>query len=321
MSSICLVSLLLAGSAIAQDLDLAPMHPRMLQQRLRGEIDDRYYDSGTRALDASRWEDAAKQFSEAAQRKGSHADGSLYWKAYAENRMGQRDAALATLAALKKEYAASRWLNDAQALEVEIRQQSGKPVSPESESNEDLKMLALNGLLHSDPEQALPLIEKLLKSNNTPKLKDRALFVISQSGSPKAQQILLDVAKGGSNPDLQSKAIRYLAISGGKDAKQQLLSLYNPVSDPNVKRQIVRSLGLMPASQSGDSLVSIYNAEGDATIKRDVVSALFTQSNAKALVDIARKENNMVLKQEVVQRLSIMHSKEGTAYLVELLQK
>ena len=229
-------------------------------QAMRSGSDDHLYDSGTRALDANRWEDAVRSFGEAADRKGSHADGALYWKAYAQNRMGQRESALATIATLKKDYPSSRWLTDAQALEVEVKQQSGKPVSPDSESNEDLKILALNGLLHSDPEQALPIIEKILKSNNTPKLKDRALFVLSQSSSPKAHQILGDVAKGGANPDLQSKAIRYIAMSGNKDARQQLLSIYNPASDINVKRQIVHSLGMMPVSQSGDSLVSIYQA-------------------------------------------------------------
>ena len=328
--------LLLAGSALSQDLkDLIPNQAQLMQLKSqmqqfqqmgrqkpdRSSNDEHLYDSGTRALDGGHWEDAARLFGEAADRKGTHADGALYWKAYAENRMGQRDNALATIALLKKDYGSSRWLNDAQALEVEIRQQSGKPVSPDSESNEDLKMLALNPLLHSDPDQALPIIEKLLKSNNSPKLKERALFVLSQSNSPKAQQILTDVAKGGSNPDLQSKAIRYIAISGNKDARQQLLSIYTPGSDVNVKRQVIRSLGMMPASQSGDSLVSIYNSDPDPAIKHEAVNALFVQNNAKALVDLARKENNLGMKKDLVQKLSVMHSKDATAYLMELLEK
>jgi hypothetical protein len=88
-----------------------------------------------------------------------------------------------------------------------------------------------------------------------------------------------------------------------------------------VKRQVVRSLGLMPASQSGDSLATIYNSDQDQSIKRDAVNALFTQNNAKVLVDLARKENNMAMKQEMVQKLSLMHSKDATAYLMEVLQK
>jgi hypothetical protein len=315
--------LFLAGSALglAQDTEALRNLSRIDRDAARTGSDDRLYSSGTRALDANRWDDAVKAFAEAASRKSSHADGALYWKAYAENRLGQRDTALATIAALKRDYASSRWLNDAQALEVEIKQQSGKPVSPDSESNEDLKMLALNGILHSDPDQAIPIIEKLLKSNNSPKLKERALFVLSQSSSARAQQILTDVAKGGSNPDLQSKAIHYIAISGNKDARQQLLSIYSPSSDINVKKQIVHSLGIMPAAQSGDALVSIYNSDQDQSVKREAANGLFIQQNVKGLIDLARKENNLAMKQELVQKLSIMRSKEATAYLMEILQK
>jgi hypothetical protein len=51
------------------------------------------------------------------------------------------------------------------------------------------------------------------------------------------------------------------------------------------------------------------------------VNALFIQNNAKALVDIARKETNPALKQELVQKLSIMHSQDATQYMLEILSK
>lgn len=38
-----------------------------------------------------------------------HADGALYWKAYAENKVGQRADALSTLVELQKSYPKSRW--------------------------------------------------------------------------------------------------------------------------------------------------------------------------------------------------------------------
>ena len=322
-------------------------------RRKSSDSDERIYDSGTRALDSNRWEDAVRDFTEAADRKGSHADGALYWKAYSENRLGQRDTALATIAVLRRDYPSSRWLNDAQALEVEIRQQSGKPVNPDTESNEDLKMLALNGLLHSDPDQALPIIDKLLKSNNSPKLKDRALFVLTQSGTPKAQQMLLGIAKGGANPDMQLRAIKYIASSGSKESKQELLNIYSSTSDVNVKRAIlryylssqgsgtpdgliniaktekdaalrkeaVRTLGVMQPSQTGDALIAMYSSEQDPEIKREISSGLYNQRNAKGLVDLARKESNPQMKQDIVQKLSTMRSKEATDYLMELLNK
>ena len=40
----------------------------------------------------------------------------------------------------------SRWLDDAKALRVELRQASGQPVSADIQNDEELKLIALNGL-------------------------------------------------------------------------------------------------------------------------------------------------------------------------------
>ena len=355
MKKLCVV-LLFGGGLMAQET-YGPNHPLMMspfQKSPRGlRSDDPQYDRGASALDAGRWDEAVGIFSKVAEGKGSRADGAMYWKAYAQNKLGQRDAALATLAEMQKEYGSSRWMADAKALEVEIHQQAGQPVSPNGESNDDLKMLAMNALLNSDPEQAVPLMEKVLRGNNTPKLKDRALFVLSQSRSPKAQQLLGEAAKGNFNPDLQIRALRYIATSGGSENRATLYSIYTSSNDVAVKRAIIgyfvmskftgandplvsiakteknpelrkdaiQKMGIVRTAETGDLLISLYGSETEPDIKRQVVNALFIQDNAKALVDLARKETNPAMKQELVQRLSLMHSKDATQYMMELLSK
>ena len=72
---------------------------------------------------------------------------------------GAAREALAATAELRKSHPSSRWLDDARALEIEIKQAGGKPVSPESADDEELKLMALNSFMNSDPERALPLLE------------------------------------------------------------------------------------------------------------------------------------------------------------------
>ena len=55
----------------------------------------------------------------------------------------------------------------------------------------------------------------MLTGTNSPKVKDRALFVLSQSHSARAREIIAGVASGNANPDLQLRAIRYIGIMGG----------------------------------------------------------------------------------------------------------
>ena len=251
--------------------------------------DDRLYEQGQRALDRSQWDQALSDFSQVAGRGGARADGALYWKAYSLNKLGRRDEAIAAIADLRKTYAKSRWLDDANALELEVKQEAGQNVSPDSQPDEELKLMALNALVNSDPDRALPVLENLLKGSQPPRLKERALFVLAQSGSSRAQQLLEQVARGNGNPDLQLKAIQYLGISRQQSAAPLLAEVYNSATDTSVKRAVINSLAVQERS-------------------------------GKSLVDLARKERDPELKREIVSRLSAMKSKEATDYLMELLK-
>ena len=99
------------------------------------------YDQGMSALDSAQWDRAASSFDRVIELKGTKADAALYWKAYAQNKQGQRAEALGTIAALMKQYPKSRYLEQAKALEMEVRRDAGQPVRPESESDEEMKLI------------------------------------------------------------------------------------------------------------------------------------------------------------------------------------
>ncbi len=56
--------------------------------------------------------------------------------------------------------------------------------------------------MQAEPDQALPILQKLLASNNSDKIKDTAMFVLTQSSSPQAAKLLGDIARGNANPKL-----------------------------------------------------------------------------------------------------------------------
>jgi hypothetical protein len=311
--------------------------------------DDRLYASGQRELDQSHWNSALTNFAEVAGRGGPRADGALYWKAYALNKLNRRDEALAAIAELRKSHPGSKWLDDAGALEIEVKQASGQNVSPEGQPDEELKLMALNALVNSDPDRALPLLEGLLKGSQTPRVKERALFVLAQSSAPRAQQLLEQLARGNGNPDLQLKAIQYLGVAGRRQGNGQLLStVYAASNDETTRRAVLHALMvsgdtdrllqavkaektpelraegvrlLAGKSETGDALTSMYASEQDQQVKRAILDSLMAQRNAKALVDLARKERDPETKRELVRRLSTMKSsKEATDYMLELLK-
>jgi len=247
------------------------------------------YAKGTSALDTARYEKALQAFAEAAAMKGSRADGALYWKAFAEYKQAAMQAALESLKEIQKNFPDSRWLEQALALELEVKGALGTPVAPAATPDEELKLLALNGLLRTDSEQALPMIEKMINGQQPLHLKKRALFVLSQSKSPRAREILTSVAKSSPDPDLQLEALMYLQMFGGA-ADKKLLS-------------------------------DIYSVSKDRDVKIRLIDALFNQGDARTLVDMARKETDPAMRKRIVERLSMMKSKDATDYLVELINK
>src|SRR5712672_1919488 len=171
------------------------------------------YDDGRDDLDEDRYDKAEAKFKLLADMNGPQTDAALYWKAYAENRLGKKDTALATIAEFKRRFPQSRWQRDLGALEIEVRQSSGQAVHPEAQKDDDLRMLAIRGLMNSDPERAMPLLGKVLEgSAASPQEKSQSLLILAQSGSPQGREIVGKIARGQSNPDLQMKAIQYLAM-------------------------------------------------------------------------------------------------------------
>ncbi|MBV9226870.1 MAG: HEAT repeat domain-containing protein, partial [Acidobacteriaceae bacterium] len=69
-----------------------------------------------------------------------------------------------------------------------------------------------------------------------------------------------------------------------------------------------------------DVLVSIYKSDSNHDVRKAILNALFLQGNGKALVDLARSEKDPEMKAEIVRQMSLVHSKEVTDYMMEILK-
>lgn len=235
----------LAQSAARQAHERAEReHERADRERARAERERdrerelREYDRAQRALEEAEWTAAVARFQAVADMTGVRADGALYWKAYALDKLGQRAEALTAIADLARTFPKSRWLGDARALEVQVRTRVGQRVVIET-GDDELKLLALNALQFQSPEQALPMLRQLLQGTQPLKLKERALFILAQGSSDDARRLLADTARQ-SNPDLQRKAIDYLGIHGSTANRALLGELYQSADD-DLKRRILRA--------------------------------------------------------------------------------
>ena len=370
--------------------------------------EDERYNDGTDYLDDGKWSQAAEAFGEIAAMKGQRADAALYWKAYALNKMGRRNDAFATISELRRAYPRSNWVKEAGALELEMKAAQGK-VNPDSQSDEELKLIAIQSLMNSDEARAVPMLQRILDSpTNSPRVKDKALFVLAQSDSPQAQQAVVSIARQQSHPELQLKAIQYLGIQDSAnnrqmleqiyksstdarikravlqafitcDAEQSTLAVIRTEADPGLRRHAIHNLGAMGASAqlrqlyqsstsvedkeavlealgiagdvnilaeiarapgdaklrqraihglgiSGgrgalDTLVAIYQNDKDSEVRNAAIEGLFIQDAGRELVQLARKETDPKMRRMLVEKLSVMDSKEAHDYMLEILNK
>jgi len=280
----------------------------------RNMSDDHLYSAGQSALDNRQWEQAVEAFGQVVTRNGARVDGALYWKAYALGRLGRRDEANAAIAELRKGYATSRWLDDAKALELELRQASGQSVSPEAESDEELKLMAINGLMQSDPERAIPLLEGQLKGSASPKVKRNTLFVLAQSQSPKAQALVEQIARGGANPDLQLKAISYMDMRRKPANAQVLAEIYASSNDMAVKRAILQSYSGM---RDKERLLALAKSEKSLELREIAISGLGNNPGTPELWQIYQTETTPEGK---IQLLRYMYNNSDAAKLLDVVK-
>jgi hypothetical protein len=306
------------------------------------------YADGTRAINESRWPDAVDLFDRVARMRGEHAEGALYWKAYAESKEGQAANALTTCAELRKSYPKSRWLDECGALEIQIRGKSGDPVPPQAETDENLKLLALNALMQEDQAQAVPILEKVLSGNQSEEVKSRALFILAQSQSPQAEALIKQIAQGQSGPALQVKAIRMLATQG-KRANSTLAEIYQHTADAQVKRVILQSylvtgdssklleaarqetnpelvktaIQTLGAMSAGPDLLTMYRGTNNAQTKADIINALIASGHngISPLTEIAQSEQDADLRRKAIRNLGISGGSSVTPSLVAMYQK
>ena len=223
-----------------------------------------------------------------------------------------------------------------------MKRDAGQPVNPAGESDEDLKLIAIQTLANN--EEAIPILQKVLQGTGSPRLKARALFVLAQSNSPKAREVLVSIAKGNGNPDLQMRAVQYLGVHGGRENRAALEEVYKSSTDVDLKKRILSSFmvagdkdRLVAAAQTEqnpelratavqqlgtmgahEELWAMYQKESSVDVKKGIIRALFTGGSVTRLSELAKTEQNKELRLLAVRNLGVMGSKRTGDTLVEI---
>ncbi len=295
---------------------------------------------GQKQLDEQQWQAAQTTFSTLAQNKGDKQDAALYWLAYSQFKNNQPQAALKTIGRLKKQFSTSRWLDDAQALRVEIKDKSGDIGEIE---DDELKLYAINALMNSSSDKAVSLLSNIINGDSSPRLAKRAMFVLSQMNNKQAFKLISATAASDAKPVQQLEAIKVLGLMGDKKATQVLQTVYSATSNTDIKAKVLRSfmlagepealVAVAKTEQNGElknkaikmlgnlsataPLLKLYQDPGFADQRATIIKSIAIGGDAEALFSLVKTESDPDLKVLAVRRLGLTSpSKSG-----EKLQK
>jgi HEAT repeat protein len=117
---------------------------------------------------------------------------------------------------------------------------------------------------------------------------------------------------------VRKKIIQAMFIGGNAE---KLAELARGEKVVELRVAAIRNLGLLGGDKSGPFLVTMYESDRSPEVRKAVINGLFLQSNAKALVSLARKEKDPAMKKQLVSKISLINSDETERYLLELLNE
>jgi len=249
------------------------------------------YDEATKALDARQYQKALGLYREAERLKGRQSDAAVYWQAWIQYKLARETDALNNLDRLKSSYPDSRWLDDAAILRAEI--------SGEVSSEEEIKLMAIAGILNTDPERAADELEKLLHGNGSTAFKEQALFLLVQTGAPRATEITERYARDASDPTTQRVALRTLVFIDDADSRAVIEDVYLSTSDVELKAEILEGLAMV-----GDEarLLEIARGETSPELQQAAIEGL-TMMGAFAALEALYEE-----REDPQTRMALLHA-------------
>jgi HEAT repeat protein len=139
-------------------------------------------------------------------------------------------------------------------------------------------------------------------------------------GAMGATSQLLALYHDTNSSETKAEIINGLIPAGQKGA-EALSSIATSEQDLELRRKAIRNLGIAGGMSAAPSLVATYKKNADPETRKAVAQALFLAGDSHDLVELARAEKDPGIKQSIVQQLSLMHSKEATDYMLEILNK
>jgi len=275
-----------------------------------------------------------------------------------QRRMETKQAALAKLSTMLEQYGANQWAKDARILQIQIANdlvknglddyrkyingsvqggveggiyggiaggieggvEGGVGRHKKLDPDEEIKLVALNALMGMDKAKALPILEKMVRSEKSDEVRNQALFVLSQSNDPQVVPILSELALKDPSARIREQAVFWLGQHPGDESFNALLKIYAG-ADKKVKEKVFFSFSQMNSPKAAAKLIEIAKTETDPDLRGQAVFWLGQkkdEASQAALFDIYSSTQDTRVKENLIMGFAQSSDPKAKAKLLEI---
>ncbi|MEP6730329.1 MAG: HEAT repeat domain-containing protein [bacterium] len=272
------------------------------------------------------------------------APDALYYRAYAlyksDNASDLRSAVIA-LDRQATRYPKAGTLSDAKQLRASILSElakrgdavAGKTIYDGAETlknesrcptdDDDMRLVALAGIMQIDPDQALPVLQKLLgrKDECSIRLRKKAVTMVAQTKEEERADILLRVASTDPSPDVRREAVSWLSSVNTERAAKALDSILFNAVDADTRD---RALSALSQHRSPAAKASLRRFAEQSTIPTELrVRAVYaisqgrrTGDEAEYLRSLFNKTASPDIREAIIQGVASQRTADRNSWLL-----
>ena len=225
--------------------------------------DDSLFSAGREALNRNNFRDAARLFEQLRTDypRSNFVPSAMYWEAFSRYRLGGTDNLRQARQLLQNQidrYPNANTHNDALTLAARLDgelarrgdAEAARGIAQELQNEEcaegenDVRIAALNALMNSNSERALPILKRVLERRDpcSVEMRKTALFVISQHGGDETAAILMDVVANDPDADMRGSAVFWLSQNPSPETIPLLDSLLRYSTDDEIRGKALFAL-------------------------------------------------------------------------------
>jgi hypothetical protein len=124
------------------------------------------------------------------------------------------------------------------------------------------------------------------------KIREHAIFSLSQSAVPWAAETIVRTARDDRSPHIRSQALFWLAQMKSANAQTEILSAIEKDADPGVRKQAVFALSQLHGGKGVQALLKVAHESRDSAIRKEALFWLAQSKDPAALAYLDKVLND-----------------------------